>query len=67
MFSFKQKTPPYFSLQKQKRKPKKMPTFELYTSVHLVFILFTPAAQAWVGQGSLLQLEGISLISSIQS
>lgn len=53
MFSFKQKTQPYFSLQKQKRKPKKIPTFELYTSVRLVFILFPRAAQACgSGEGS---------------
>ena len=61
---FQIKTQPYFSLQKQKRKPKKIPTFELHLSLSCLHLLCSGARQGCVyvlGEG------GWRHIHSIQS
>lgn len=42
---FETKNQPYFSLQKQKRKPKKIATFELYFSLLSLFSLLASSGQ----------------------
>ena len=39
---------PYFSLQKQKRKPKKIPTFELHLNLSCLHLLYSGARQLCV-------------------